>query len=51
MNRIFTGKTDAEAEAPTLCHLMQRGDSLEKILMLGNRKQKETRIAEDEMVR
>ena len=32
-------------------HLMQRGDSLEKILMLGNRKQKEKRVAEDEMVR
>ena len=31
-------------------HLMQRGDSLEKILMLGNRKQKEKRVAEDEMV-
>ena len=29
---IFIGRTDAEA--PTLCHLMQRTDSLEKILML-----------------
>jgi len=27
--RIFIGKTDAEAEAPILCHLMQRVDSLE----------------------
>ena len=33
--RIFTGRTDAEAEAPTLCHLMRRVDSLKKTLMLG----------------
>ena len=33
--RIFTGRTDAEAEAPILCHLMRRADSLEKTLMLG----------------
>ena len=34
--RIFTGRTDAEAEALVLCiHLMQRTDSLEKTLMLG----------------
>ena len=33
--RIFTGRTDAEAEAPTLDHLMQRANSLEKTLMLG----------------
>ena len=32
---IFTGRTDAEAEAPILGHLMQRTDSLEKTLMLG----------------
>ena len=32
---IFIGKTDAEAEAPILCHLMQRTDSLEKTLMMG----------------
>ena len=31
---IFIGRTDAEAEAPILCHLMQRADSLEKTLML-----------------
>ena len=31
---IFTGRTDAEAEAPILGHLMQRADSLEKTLML-----------------
>ena len=32
---VFTGRTDAEAEAPILCHLMQRADSSEKTLMLG----------------
>ena len=34
---VFTGRTDAEAEAeaPILGHLMQRADSLEKTLMLG----------------
>ena len=32
---IFIGRTDAEAEAPILCHLMRRTDSLEKTLMLG----------------
>ena len=32
---IFTGRTDAEAEAPVLGPLMQRTDSLEKTLMLG----------------
>ena len=32
---IFIGRTDAEAETATLCHLMRRTDSLEKTLMLG----------------
>ena len=32
---MFTGRTDAEAEAPVLHHLMQRANSLEKTLMLG----------------
>ena len=32
---IFTGRTDAEAEAPVLWPLMWRTDSLEKTLMLG----------------
>ena len=32
---IFTGRTDAEAEAPIFGHLMQRAYSLKKILMLG----------------
>ena len=32
---MFAGRTDAEAEAPILCHLMQRADSLEKTLILG----------------
>ena len=32
---IFIGRTDAEAEAPILWHLMERTDSLEKTVMLG----------------
>ena len=32
---MFIGRTDAEAEAPILGHLMWRTDSLEKTLMLG----------------
>ena len=32
---VFIGRTDAESETPILCHLMQRVDSLEKTLMLG----------------
>ena len=32
---VFTGRTDAEAETPVLCHLMRRVESLEKTLMLG----------------
>ena len=32
---IFIGRTDVETEALILGHLMQRTDSLEKILMLG----------------
>ena len=32
---IFTGRTDAEDEAPVLGHLMWTVDSLEKSLMLG----------------
>ena len=32
---MFIGKTDAEAEAPLLGHLMRSTDSLEKTLMLG----------------
>ena len=32
---VFIGRTDAEAETPILCHLMQRADSFEKTLMLG----------------
>ena len=33
--QIFIGKADAEAETPIFGHLMQRTDSLEKTLMLG----------------
>ena len=32
---IFTGKTDAEAEAPIFGHLMRRTDWVEKTLILG----------------
>ena len=32
---VFIGRTDAEAETPVFCHLMQRADSFEKTLMLG----------------
>ena len=32
---MFIGRTDVEAETPIFGHLMQRADSLEKILMLG----------------
>ena len=32
---VFTGRSNAEAEAPVLGYLMQRVDSLEKTLMLG----------------
>ena len=32
---VFIGRTDAEAETPTLGYLMRRVDSLEKTLMLG----------------
>ena len=32
---MFFGRTEANAEAPILCHLMQRTESFEKTLMLG----------------
>ena len=32
---VFIGRTEAEAEIPVLCHLVQRVDPLEKTLMLG----------------
>ena len=32
---IFTGRTDAEAEAPNFGHLMWKADSVEKTLVLG----------------
>ena len=40
---IITGRTDAEAEAPILDHLMQTADSLEKTLMLGETEGKKRR--------
>ena len=33
---IFIGRTDTEAEAPYFGYLMQRADSLEKTLILGD---------------
>ena len=33
---IFIGRNDVEAETPVFSHLMQRADSFEKTLMLGN---------------
>ena len=42
---MFIGRTDAEAEAPILGHLMRRADSFEKTLML-----EEKGTTEDEMV-
>ena len=45
---IFIRRTDAEAEAPILCHLMWRVDSLEKTLMLakieGRRRRGQQRV-------
>ena len=32
---LFIGRADSEAEAPILCPLMRRADSLKKTLMLG----------------
>ena len=40
---IFIGRTDAEADAPILCHLMQRAGSLNKTLMLGKMKSRRRR--------
>ena len=40
---IFIGRTDAEAELQYFGHLMQRADSLEKILMLGKTEGKKRR--------
>jgi len=33
---MFIGRTDVEAQTPILGHMMQRTDSLEKTLILGN---------------
>ena len=43
-------KPDAEAEAPILCHLMQRTDSFEKTLMLGKIEGRRRRGRQDEKV-
>ena len=47
---MFIGRTDAEAEGPIFCHLMQRVDSLEKTLMLGNTEGRGRRGRQDKMV-
>ena len=49
--RIFTGRSDAEAETPILGHLMRRADSSEKTLMLGGigGRRRRGRTTEDEM--
>ena len=48
---MFAGRTDAEAEAPILCHLMQRADSFEKTDFGRDWGQEEKGTTEDEMVR
>ena len=48
---VFIGRTDVEAEAPMLGHLMQGADSFEKTLMLGKMEGEEEMVMkEDEMV-
>ena len=41
---IFIERTDAEAESPNFGHLMQRGDSLEKTLVLGKTEGRRRRV-------
>ena len=43
-SRVFIGRTDVEAEAPILGHLMRRLDSLEKTLMLGKIEGRRSRV-------
>ena len=47
---IFTGRNDAEPEAPILCYLMPIADLLEKTLMLGKIEGRRRRGWQDEMV-
>ena len=48
---VFIGRTDVEAEAPILGHLMRGADSFEKTLMLGKMEgEEEMGMTEDEMV-
>ena len=47
---VFSGRNDAKAETPVLCHLMQRVDSLEKDSDAGRDwGQEEKGTTEDEM--
>ena len=47
---MFIWKTDAEAQAPILCHLMRRTDSLEKTHAGNDWRQEKKGTTEDEMV-
>ena len=47
---IFIGRTGAEVKLQYFGHLMQRADSLEKTLTLGDWRKKQKRGTEDEMV-
>ena len=47
---VFTGRIDAEAETPIICHLMRRADSFEKTLMLGKIEGRRRRITEEKIV-
>ena len=47
---IFIGRTDAEAKAPILGHLMGKADSLEKTLILGKTEGMKRSGRQDEMV-
>ena len=47
---IIIRRTDAEAEIPIFCHLMQITDSFEKSLMVGKTEGRRRRGWEDEMV-
>ena len=48
---VFFGRTDAKSEAPVLCHLRGRTDSLEKTLILGKIEGKGEQTAEDGIIR
>ena len=47
---MFIGRSDVEVETPILLPPMQRTDSSEKTLMLGNIEDRKRRGRQDEMV-